>query len=154
IPWVMMMDQTGQDFLHKIGPAGVHLATALAALPVLLPMLSGLRARWQHDSLLHGDMKWENCLIVGRPGEGGQGLMVVDCELVDIGDGAWDVATIIKEYLVTSLMNARPMDQLRPVIREFWTTYAGRRDLADERLREYCARVIAFTAARMVVAVL
>src|SRR5579883_1107790 len=101
VPWVMQMDVTGAGFLQKLGPAGANLAAAMALYPSLQPMLSSLRPEWRQDSLIHGDMKWENCLVSSsEPLK----LRVVDWELADIGDGAWDVATIFKEYLVACLL--------------------------------------------------
>jgi Phosphotransferase enzyme family len=54
--------------------------------------LSGLL---EPSCLVHGDLKWDNCLI-----DGDSGVRVVDWETAAVGDPAWDVAAIVHEYAV------------------------------------------------------
>ena len=165
-PWPFTLDQTGYGFLESMGAAiGSQLAVAIRQHPTLQPMLTAIRSMWQYDSLIHGDMKWDNCMIANAtPPQ----LTIVDWELVDIGDGAWDVAAIFKEYIMSALNSASireammaqnlpapplvSLHALQPAIRAFWQTYVAARRLPDATV--YLDRAVRFTAARMLVAVL
>src|SRR5260370_16458341 len=105
VPWPMTLDQVGYAFVQISPPIGPQLSASIRQSPNLQPMFSALRPLWRYDSLIHGDMKWDNCLVSTLDGVELK-LTIVDWELADIGDGAWDVATIFKEYLVTAILNA------------------------------------------------
>jgi len=167
MPWPLQLDQIGYGFLEKMGSVGPALSAAIRQMPALQAMLAALRSRWQYDSLIHGDMKWDNCMIRNKPGELPQ-LTIVDWELTDIGDGAWDVAGIFKEYVMALVLNAYGnetaavqnvppppainFEQLRRSIGKFWQAYAGARQLWDGS--SYMDRAIRLVGARMVAAVL
>ena len=170
IPWPMTLEQTGYTFLNGFGTLGPQLVRSIQQMPTLQPMLSALRQYWQYDSLTHGDMKWDNCLISNPVGESAPRLTIVDWELADIGDGAWDVATIFKEYLVAAILsfNARqnaaaqslpaPPDQsiavAQPSIRAFWKGYVHGRGLHGAQVGACLDRAVRYTAPRMIIAVL
>jgi hypothetical protein len=167
-PWPMTLEQTGYSFLNNFTPIGPQLSAAIQQLPRLQPMLSALRPLYQYDSLIHGDMKWDNCLLSSRDGVE-MNLTIVDWELADIGDGAWDVATIFKEYLVAAILNAsarqsaaaqnqpaplaQTIETMQPSIRAFWKAYVMARALNADAGR-YLDRAVRYTAARMIIAVL
>ena len=165
VPWPFLLDQTGYSFLDGFGPLGPQLSAAIRGFPSLQFHLSALRPLWQYDSLIHGDMKWDNCLI-GNTDVGQAQLTIVDWELADIGDGAWDVATIFKEYVVTAILSAQApepagpqpkpqtIEMLQPAIRSFWNAYAESRGLRGPASQAFLDRAVRFTAARMVIAVL
>jgi hypothetical protein len=124
-------------------------------MPRLLELLVFLGEHWTVDGLVHGDFKWENCLVV----EHGE-LRIVDWELVDAGDTAWDLATIFKEYLFVSLFlpPGRAVDHgaLQSAIRAFCLAWAEARFGAGGPMtvdpRPTFARAIGYTAARLVTA--
>jgi phosphotransferase family enzyme len=155
IPWPLALDQTGYSFLYGFGPVGAQLKQAIQQFPTLQPKLSALRQSWQYDSLIHGDMKWDNCLVSRRAG-GESEVTIVDWELADIGDGAWDVATIFKEYIVATILqsHARQIETLQPSIRAFWMAYGAARSFTAEQARAYLERAVCYTAGRMIIAVL
>jgi len=169
LPWPLTFDQSGYQMLEGFGPIGRALGAGIRQFPTLQPLLSALRAEWRYDSLIHNDMKWDNCLLKMQA-EGEPELTIVDWELVDIGDGAWDVATIFKEYVMAMLMNASTremaaaqkypappavtLETLRPSVRAFWEAYASGRGLSGIQAQITLLRAIRLTAGRMIVAVL
>jgi aminoglycoside phosphotransferase (APT) family kinase protein len=169
LPWPLTFDQAGYQMLNAFGSIGPALAAGIQQFPSLQPMLSGLRAEWRFDSLIHNDMKWDNCLLKIQQ-ETEPHLTLVDWELVDIGDGAWDVGTIFKEYIMAALMNSSAREQaaaqkhpapppvtletLRPSARAFWEAYAGARGLTGGEAHATLLRAVRLTAGRMIVAVL
>ena len=132
---------------------------------------------WRPETLIHGDIKSDN-ILVAAPLDGGeseaQWLWIVDWELVQIGDPAWDLGSALHDYLIlwTSSMPLRPdrsvaeminqarypLSVLRPAIRALWQGYRaaagldvpGNKSGADALFR----RAVAFSAARLFMAAL
>jgi Ser/Thr protein kinase RdoA (MazF antagonist) len=163
MPWPMMLDVHGQQLFEPYGPAGAQLFAAIQQTPGLLLMLTHLRLHWTPDTVIHGDMKWDNCLVSLDAAD--SRVRLVDWELVDVGDAAWDVASVLKEY-VTAVILARfadpngasapplTLDALRPAIREFWSAYVAARGLPAPIAQALRDRAIRFTAARLITATL
>jgi Phosphotransferase enzyme family len=169
LPWVMNMRDAGYAVLHHYGPVGTQLATSLQQFPGFVERLSTLRTLWQIDSLTHGDMKWDNCMLPvssGSEAEAPRDLRIIDWELVDLGDGAWDVSTILKEFVMAWLLAnskgigafASPasvsLEAMQSAVRSFWNAYASKRGFDAASRAVYLDRSIRFCSARMTVAVL
>ncbi len=169
VPWPLTLDQAPAGFLEYFGAIGTQLKESLKQFPALTPALSALRAEWRFDSLIHGDMKWDNCLI-STAADGNPSVTIVDWEMADLADGAWDVATIFKEYIVAAILSAnaqqaaavqnappgpaQPIEAMQPSIRAFWKAYANARQLSGPHAYQYLERSVKYTAARMPIAVL
>jgi Ser/Thr protein kinase RdoA (MazF antagonist) len=169
VPWPLTFDQSGYQMLDSFGPVGPALAEGIRQIPRLQPLLSALRMEWKFDSLIHNDMKWDNCLLKIQS-EGPPELTIVDWELADIGDGAWDIGTIFKEYIMAVMLNANyretaatqnvpapaaiTLESLQPSIRAFWKAYARARGLSGHEEQMTLLRAVRLTAGRMIVAVL
>lgn len=89
-PWVLGILTAGRwrppeaDRVLVHGEVRRELRTAFADLTAALVP----------SCLVHGDLKWDNCLIDARGG-----IRVVDWEHVAHGDPAWDVAGILQDYV-------------------------------------------------------
>jgi len=169
IPWPLTFDQSGYQMLDALGPIGPALAAGIRQFPSLQPLLSALRSEWKFDSLIHNDMKWDNCLLKIQQ-DGDPELTIVDWELADLGDGAWDVGTIFKEYIMAVLLNANmresapaqnyppppllTLESLQPSIQAFWQAYATARGLSGFEEHATLLRAVRLTAGRMIVGVL
>lgn len=72
-----------------------ELALAVSHDPVLAAGLRRARADWAPTCLVHGDVKWDNCLVdldVMPPV-----LRLIDWELSGWGDPAWDIAAALAQ---------------------------------------------------------
>jgi hypothetical protein len=122
-----------------------------------------LRSGWRPDALIHGDIKWDNCVLC--PGSDGDlHLKIVDWEMADWGDSCWDLAGIFSAYLsfwVQSLpgngsanpdvlvAQARyPIERMQPAIRSFWSTYTRCREVSGKEARDLLHRTVLYTGAR------
>ncbi len=169
LPWPITLDQTGYSFLTNIGPIGPALAAEIQKIPTLQPKLSALRAEWRYDCLIHGDMKFDNCLIRTGP-DGVPNLTIVDWELADIGEAAWDLGSIYKDLLMAVLMSSEyresavrnntsapplvTLESVQPAALAFWNGYHAGRRMPPQYHSAFLDKVVRFTAARMVLAVL
>jgi hypothetical protein len=106
-----------------------RMARAVADRPGLRRRLGELRAGWRRCGVMHGDVRWDNALLV--PG-GRERVVLVDWEFVDLGDPAWDIAGAVADSLIYAVL---PLDH-------------GNRDglLAPEGLGRLCASLDWFLA--------
>ena len=112
----------------------------LQASPPLCDALRRLATTVADGTLVHGDLRWDNCLAVAaRASRRRTRLLLVDWEHCGHGDAAFDVGTVFGEYLrvwVISITIVEPSDparllslagyplrQMQPAIHAFWTAY-------------------------------
>jgi aminoglycoside phosphotransferase (APT) family kinase protein len=104
-------------------------------------VLASLRREYQFSTLIHGDARLENILLVEPTADlRVRELRLVDWELADIGDPAWDIASVFQHYAVSHVWSRNP--GIAPVLLyaaldEFWTVYESARGGVppDERHR-------------------
>ena len=162
IPWILNIVYPG-DPLPQFGALGQQFVSLLQQYPEVLPHLTMVRQEWVYDSLIHGDMKWDNCLVFRRD-DGTEDVRVVDWELADVGDAAWDAGSIIASYLTYWLFTIPPnqtpeqalmesqtrLARLRPGLAAFWRSYTDTRGLHGEVSRRYLRKCVRFGAAKMI----
>ena len=169
-PWVLSVLQAEAQGGLPQNPGTAYMLDVIRRFPGFERALARLRDGWAGDSLVHGDMKWDNCLLergdVSKP-------RLVDWEMVAWGDPAWDAGSLIQDYLSQSVM-ASPLSPqappeavgvvastaltaIRPAIVAFWRQYAAdtanpdllRRTVsyAGARILQTCIEALAFSAA-------
>jgi hypothetical protein len=146
LPWIMTLNLPYIQTLKNTDENHQKFFGILEQYPEFLETIGKIRAGWQVNSLIHGDMKWENCIICNEE------MKIIDWELADLGDSAWDVGSIFQNYL--SLWASREglesnggsIEAMQPAMAAFWNAYVGRMglDAADRAtLLEKCCRCAA-----------
>ena len=148
-PWALSLHQITPSF----GQPGMQLQTLLLTYPEYAIALDAMRAAWQPINVIHGDMKFDNCLIVNGA------LKIVDWELADLGDDLWDAAGILQNYLFWSAVSTQstaagwtvsmPFETLLPSLRGFWNAYAESRGIAEGDRAAQLQRCASYAAARL-----
>jgi hypothetical protein len=162
LPWILNLHPATLAPLGQFATIGPMLIEALRPHPALLRTLLALRLEWMFDSVVHGDMKWDN-LLIDEADDAEPELRVVDWELVDLGDAAWDAGAALAAYIAYAMLplaeTADPvalarnrLTEMRPAIRSFWTAYAANRALGAIA-RAYLERCLRFAAARLALTV-
>jgi hypothetical protein len=167
-PWIFDL-HTQPDVSHlRRSPAASGLTDLLLGTPGLAARLAAARAEWAHDTLIHTDMKWQNCLLAPRKAPlAEQRLLIVDWELADIGDAAWDVGGILQAYLVfwigsipadrrgtpeeLAASAASPIETVQPAIAALWDAYIGASAVHGAAPEAFLLRCVRMMAARMLV---
>lgn len=134
---------------------GIHQMLGMVRqFPQFATALDALRSGWRPDAVIHGDIKWDNCILC--PGSNGHaGLKIVDWEMADWGDSCWDVAGIVSAYLsfwVQSLpgdnmadpgamvAQARyPVERMQPAIQSFWAPTLAAANFPEKTRAACCA---------------
>jgi len=109
-PWVLIIGQKAEMVMPNMSMGRRQVVDRIRATPDLNQGLIDLQSRWRRLCLVHGDMKWDNVLLVGQPGD--QHLRLIDWELAELGEPLWDVASVLGSFLQFWLLNL-PLHQVQ-----------------------------------------
>ena len=167
IPLILTLSRGGHAMLGRFGRVGPAISALLQQHKDFEGYLDTLGAEWRFDSLVHGDMKWDNVLVYPTPS--GLDFRIVDWEMADIGDAAWDVGAVLQSFLSVWILSmpiasglppesyvsaaALPLENMRPPLHAFWNAYADSRGYGATERRNQIERCLRFGAARLVWAV-
>ncbi|HEX5705828.1 MAG TPA: T3SS effector HopA1 family protein [Pyrinomonadaceae bacterium] len=154
-----------------LGPGQMRLVEQVREHALLARVLDGMAATWRHDSFIHGDIKFENCVVVDGAGAGDASdsearaeIKLVDWELADFGEAAWDVGALTQAYLALCLSHApagaalreqlqtsaMSFDSMRRAVVAFWRAYREEA-FPDETTRvKFIERAMLCAAARLI----
>ena len=96
-PWVLRVidDPTAGAGL---APEARSVLSGLSHRGAIAAALRRARAAWRAEALIHGDLKFDNCLVRSDAGE--SPVLLVDWELAATGDPAWDIGSVIQECML------------------------------------------------------
>ena len=169
VPWILRPDELHDLVSDSQSPGQARVVGVVKSSPRLCEQLSALADTWQVNGIIHGDMKWPNCLLQVADDvaaeEGEAALRIVDWELADAGHVSWDVAGILQGYLsqwITSMTfvagasvqetaatAALPLEEMWPSMRAFLEGYLGRMDLPAAAADGLRRRAVEYAAARL-----
>ena len=157
-PWILSFHLMPRGSVQNLSAANGQFMTILQSYPDFGQALDRVRAGWRRNALVHGDMKFDN--VVMRFEE--QTMHVVDWELADVGDSAWDVASILQAYLTWWIATLQrvptgepddaaqyPLETIQPAIRAFWDAYVSSRRLSAREADAELERAVSYAGARM-----
>jgi tRNA A-37 threonylcarbamoyl transferase component Bud32 len=160
-PWILSFHLTPRGSMQSLSAANGQFMTILQRYPDFGQALDRVRAGWRRDALIHGDMKFDNVVVRGAQTDEPT-MHVVDWELADVGDSAWDVASILQAYLtwwIASLQRVPgnetsdeaqyPLEAIQPAIRAFWDAYVSARRLGSRDAGAELERAVRYAGARM-----
>jgi hypothetical protein len=164
-PGILSIHRPPLAFYFSTSMANLQLIGVVQSFPELGEIFDELRADWQMEALIHGDVKWSN-LIASPAGKGGRpGLKIVDWEFGGRGDPCWDVGSVFNDYLSLWLLSipitgktppdrflelARyPLLGMQPSMRAFWTSYTRTMKLDPPTAARYLERAVRFCGARL-----
>ncbi len=120
-------------------------------------LLHGIEAAarcWRKVCLIHGDVKWDNCLLAGEA-DGGR-VLLVDWELGTRGDPAWDIATAVQEFFLVShgrgenALSSALRPEVRRAIGRLVSSYARHAGLERTELHDLVERTSTFVGSRLI----
>lgn len=167
MPWVLSLHRPSLEMFRDISNANLQLIRIVQNAPEFQRVLDQLRQGWRVDSLIHNDLKWDNCLVCSysktrRAPE----LKIVDWEFAGMGDACWDAGAIFSNYLsfwlnsipVTGedppdrfLELARyPLERMQPAIRRYWKAYVRGMGFEADKAHAMLLRSTKYAAARLI----
>jgi hypothetical protein len=137
-----------------ISPGQAHALAILQRYPAFGSGLAALAAAWQTTTLIHGDLKGDNCLL-SAPAAGGEAPLIrlVDWEFAGWGDPAWDAGTLLAGWLAAWATAGpdppAPSVALQPSARAFWAAYTTARGDSGAEANQLRERAAGYAAARL-----
>ena len=158
-PWVLSVHRPEVEILRQLSPAKRQLLQIVQNDQGMSDSLDLAREMWQVETIIHGDVRSDNVLVLAD----GAAIRLVDWELVQRGDPAWDVGGAFQDILLfwldgqTSSGNETEGEgnapqvtfaALRSLLGAFWRSYlsASRIPAAAELER----RAVPFSGARLI----
>jgi hypothetical protein len=168
-PWILRAHRPRPAALRHTSPADLEIIKLLQQSPPIRDGMDRLAAGWRPQAFVHGDFRWENCVVAEM--RGATPLMrIVDFEQASAGDPAIDVGAAFAEYIrswLSSMPNEpslggteladvaiRPIEEMQPEIAALWRAYTERRELDDAERVAMLARCVDFAAVRLIAAAL
>ena len=165
-PWVLSLHRPRPAVLERISAANVQTIKILQGHRAAAAALDRLRLSWSGTAVVHNDVKGDNVLVWPVDGVPPCAVRLVDWELVQCGDPAWDVGGVFTDMwmhwisVVPFSAGRKPEDVLDsanqqlssffPAARAFWSAYR-RRALQDrDEWAPFLQRAVQMAAARLV----
>jgi aminoglycoside phosphotransferase (APT) family kinase protein len=163
-PWILFAHRPAPQIIARLSPASLQVLKLLQQDRAMTAGLDSLRGQWMADTLIHGDIKGDNVLVTARADEDLH-VYIVDWELIQVGDAAWDVGSIFRDFLGYWLLSVPlsgdltpeqmlesaqiPLANLHPATRAFWNAYCHSARLDANAAGDFLLRSVRFAAARM-----
>jgi hypothetical protein len=165
-PWALSALQLPSiDSLREVSGSNIRLIKIVQQFPDYCELLDKLRESWTATTLIHGDLKWENCIVFSE-GSRTNKLNLVDWELATLGDPCWDVGSIFADYLSYWVFSmpasgesapadfvklARwPLEKMQPAIGAFWRAYTREMNLGEKVSKTWLVKSVSYAAGRLV----
>lgn len=163
-PGTLWLHRPDARVFRDASAATLALLGVIQNAPGFSAALDRVRDGWRPQALLHGDVKWDNCLLsVGD--DGAERLRVIDWESAAPGDPGWDIGSALSHYLSFWLFSipvlgsepperfpelaAHPLDAMKPALAACWTAYADRRGLTAAEAGAELLRAIEYAGVRL-----
>jgi Ser/Thr protein kinase RdoA (MazF antagonist) len=164
-PRILLLHRPDARVFRDASAATLELIRIIQSEPDFCGALERLRASWRQEVLMHGDVKWDNCLVTviqDGPGE----LKLIDWESAVPGDPAWDIGSALGHYLSCWLFSipvtgsvlpqqfpvlaAYPLDAMKSAMAACWVAYVHTRGLSQQAAGELLLRSVQLAGARLV----
>jgi aminoglycoside phosphotransferase (APT) family kinase protein len=133
--WALDLPEPDFERALTLSQASRELVALIQREDELCDTLRALAAR-APESFTHGDLRWDNCLRLPENGSRRRTrVLLLDWELAGRGDPAFDVGTVIAEYIANRLESVPVLDGTAypeagrrlagSVIHAFWTAYCN-----------------------------
>ena len=159
--WTLRVHEPDWESTCRMSGAALELTRVIQSSDELCTRLDDLLASWSEQSVIHGDVRWDNCIAVREAGtHHWRRLQLIDWEHSASGDPSLDVGAFLGEYLRTWLQaipivdpadpsrlleHARlPLRRMRPALKAFWDAYARHRSAAHDELGRTLHRATLF----------
>jgi Phosphotransferase enzyme family len=167
-PWPLGLLRPEPWLLERSSAANHQMLRILQETEGLDDRFRTLSSQWQADTLVHGDIRFDNVLLrrnCANDRAGPSDVWLVDWEMVQAGDPAWDLAGALQDFMVLwvssiplsetcsldqSVRNARiRLGDVQAAIRTLWTGYLGSAGLKSPEASTFLLRAVAYSVARL-----
>lgn len=98
-PWVLRLRNLFPVVTADQSWGQAELVRIVQSERATMAALERLERTWPQHRLIHGDMKWQNCLLPAPPLSAASGCVFIDWEMAALGDPLWDLAGMAQSYI-------------------------------------------------------
>lgn len=135
VPWVFDVLESERSAFPWHDPRMRAVLAGLPRPPRFRSWLRSARRLWRRECLMHGDLRWDNCLLEAAEATGpsptAPRVRLIDWEMADLGDPAWDLGGILQDYLSPVALAAADAQARHRAASALWRAYAGTADPAS-----------------------
>jgi aminoglycoside phosphotransferase (APT) family kinase protein len=159
-PWVLSLHRPSASHVQRMSPGNQDVVRMVQQSRPLCTGLGELQERWTRARLVHGDVRWENCLAIRTAGSARRGLSLIDWELCHVGDPRWDqgcgFAALLSAWAAS--VTGRPSSRRATTAaagtvaasgRAFWASSSQSSRVTEPDVDDRVAVVMRFAAARL-----
>lgn len=164
LPYPFELHRPALDMLARLSGGSFRLIEVLQSDPLVLEAIGNAISDWEINSLIHGDIKMDNFVlpeVLKELNPSDTEVVLVDWEMVQWGDIAWDVAGAFHDFIFwwiismpeqASLMEdvsraAFPIPLMHRAMRVFWGNYQQHSDFLES---DFLEKVMRLTCCRMI----
>lgn len=162
-PWILRAHTLEPSWMPSSSPGQIQLLGWLRVDPRVHRALDSLAAFWRTEALIHGDLKWDNLVLTGAA-EAPE-ARIVDWELADVGDPAWDLGSLLQTFVSYPVLSMPPAAgaqgapaepppetwaTVRPAATALWRGYLEGRELPPADAGELLGRALRLAGGRAV----
>jgi hypothetical protein len=169
LPWILGVHRPSLANRARLSQAQLEILRVVQTHAGFGEHVGRSKGLWRPETLIHGDIRFDNVLV--RSGWGDDdgddlALWVVDWEMVQLGDPAWDLAGALQDFLV-SWVSSMPLsndltieeitararvslDDLRAGSRALWAGYRVAAGLDGVEAAGLLRRAVEFAAVRLI----
>ena len=163
--WALSVPDPQLDAVAGMSPANLELMRIVQRHSAACECLVHLRETWQATSLVHNDVKSDNCLVPNRGARRNEAVVLTDWETATYGDPRWDVGSVVGDYLtkwatsIPIVADAPPdryLDRAKTPIAavqgacaEFCAAYARAREWSPAVANGFLLEAVSFSGARL-----
>jgi aminoglycoside phosphotransferase (APT) family kinase protein len=142
--WGLSLSEPAHALLLDMSAGAQDVVARVQASDTVCRWLEDLRRDRADDAIVHGDLRWDNCLALAATGAARRTrVLLIDWELAGPGTAAFDIGTVLAEYLrawvwsipIVDARNpgrlvahaGRPLWRMRPALQSFWAAYRSAR---------------------------
>lgn len=162
LPFIFNLYKPHPSRLSYISGGGYAFIQRIQSDSDLMQAFNAIPNLWQENAVIHGDIKLDNFIVLEPEKETTNSIKLVDWEMTQIGDVAWDLAGVLNDFIfwwVISMpdnlspkemvKNARfPFHLLTPGINRYWESYCDTMKLGYEASNQLLERVVLFSGFR------
>jgi hypothetical protein len=161
LPWVLSIHRPDTGVFREASAANLELIKVVQGEEGIGERFDELRGGWRAETLIHKDVKWDNCLATA-----GDHLRLIDWEVAAAGDPYWDLGSALSQYLSFWLFSipltggepparfpalARyPLDTMKDALRACCEGYAGTSGGSPALVGEPLRRTVAYAGSRLI----